>query len=140
MKEYENFLNLEVVWKDEHMLELEISVSNNGYSGVARGYDTGEHLEILAKQLEGFPKDAQSIFYEIKESMQVGDISISFCPIDPSGLVGVKVFLESEGSINCQNSNVSSELLVEPNSIDIFKKYLAALATKQQGTAKLIAR
>ena len=140
MKEYENFLNLEVVWKEEHMLELEVTVSNNGYSGVARGYDTRERLETLAKQLEGFPKDDQPIFYEIKESSQLGDLSISFCPIALSGLVGVKVHLESEGSSNCQNSNVSLELLVEPNSIDIFQKYLTTLAATQQGVAKLIAR
>jgi hypothetical protein len=134
MKEYENFLNLEVIWKDEHMLELEITVSNNGYSGVARAYDTGERLEILAKQLEGFPKDKESIVYEI------GDLSISFCPNDPSGLVGVKIYLESAGSFNCQNSTISLELVIEPSSIDIFKKYLTTLAAKQEGIAKLIAR
>ncbi|HTE07425.1 MAG TPA: hypothetical protein VK628_01605 [Flavitalea sp.] len=116
----ENFLSLDVVWKDEHMLELEITVSNNGYSGVSRGYDTGEHLQILANQLEGFPKDDQSIFYKIGESLGQGDLSISFCPISLSGLVGVKVHLEKKGPINCQNSNVFTELLVEPNSIDIF--------------------
>jgi hypothetical protein len=140
MKEYENFLNLEVVWKDEHILELEVTASNNGYSGVARGYDTGESLGILAKQLEGFPKNGQSIFYKIIESFPLGYLSISFCPIIPSGLVGVKVYLEKEGSIDCQNSNISLELLVEPSSIDIFQKYLATLAASQQGIAKLIAR
>jgi hypothetical protein len=140
MKEYENFLNLAVIWKDEHMLELEVTVSNNGYSGVARGYDTGEHLQILAKQLEGFPKDDQSIFYKIGTSLLQGHLSISFCPITPSGLIGVKVYLEREGSIDCQNSKVSLELLVEPSSIDIFQKYLNTLAANQQGIAKLIAR
>ena len=121
MEKYENFLNLEVVWKDEHMLELEVTVSNNGYSGVARGYTTGEDLEILAKQLEGFTGNGQSIFYEIKESIQIGSLSISFCPIPSSGLIGVQVYLESPGSDNCQNSNLSLELLVEPNSIDNFQ-------------------
>lgn len=140
MKEYENFLNLEVVWKDEHMLELEVTVTNNGYGGVAQGYDTREQLEILAKQLEGFPKDDQPIFYKIGKSIQQGHLSISFCPISLSGLVGVKVYLEREGRTDCQNSNVSTELLVEPNSIDIFQKYLTTLATNQQGIAKLIAR
>ena len=74
------------------------------------------------------------------KSLPQGHLSISFCPIDPSGLVGVKVFLESDGSNDCQNSKVSLELLVEPNSIDIFKKYLATLAANQRGIAKLIAR
>ncbi|WP_431211760.1 hypothetical protein ACQ86N_39110 [Puia sp. P3] len=140
MEEYKNFLNLDVVWKDEYMLELEITVSNNGYSGVSRGYDTGEHLQILAEKLQGFPKDDQSIFYEIGQSLGQGILSISFCPITPSGLVGVKVHLEKEGPINCQNSKVFTELLVEPNSIDTFQKYLGTLAANQQGIAKLIAR
>jgi hypothetical protein len=140
MKEYENFLNLEVVWKDEHMLELEVIVTNNSYSGVARGYDTREQLEILANQLEGFPKDDQPVFYKIGESMQQGHLSISFCPISLSGLVGVKVYLEKGGWTDCQNSIVSTELLVEPSAIDIFQKYLTTLATNQQGIAKLIAR
>ena len=140
MKEYENFLTLEVVWKDEHMLELEITVSNNGYRGVARGYDTGERLEILTKQLEGFPKGDRSIYYEIRESMQQCPLSISFCPISPSGLVVVKVYLEKEGPNDCQNSNISTELLVEPSSIDTFRQYLTTLATTQKGVAKLISR
>jgi hypothetical protein len=140
MKEYENFLTLEVVWKDEHMLELEVTVANNSYSGVARGYDTREALAILAKQLEGFPKDDQPIFYKIGESLQQGHLSISFCPIGLSGLVGVKVYLEKGGLTGCQNSNVSTELLVEPSAIDIFQKYLTTLAANQQGIAKLIAR
>jgi hypothetical protein len=140
MKKYENFLTLEVVWKDEHILELEVTVSNKGYSGVARGYDTGEHLQILARELEGFPKDDQSMSYEIGESLGSGTLSLSFCPITPSGLVGVKVSLESKGSIDCQNSTLSLELLVEPNSIDVFQKYLATLAANQEGIAKLIAK
>ncbi|MES1222209.1 MAG: hypothetical protein ABUT20_42330 [Bacteroidota bacterium] len=53
MKEYENSLNLEVVWKDEDMLELEVTVTNNSYSGVAQGYTARERLEILAKQWDG---------------------------------------------------------------------------------------
>jgi len=140
MKEYENFLQLEVVWKDEHMLELEVTVSNNGFRGVDRGYDTGGHLKALAKQLEGFPRDDQSIFYEIKGSMGTGNLSFLFYPNSPNGIVGVKVHLESEGTNNCQNSSLSLELLVEPSAIDIFQKYLGTLAANQQGIAKLIAR
>lgn len=140
MNKYENFLKLEVVWKDEYMLELEVTVSNNGYSGIGRGYDTGESLENLAKQLEGFPKDDQPILYTIEESSRAGDLSISFCPIRYSGLIGVKVHLQMEGSKDCKNSTVSLELPVEPNAIDIFQKYLTALAANQDGTAKLVAR
>jgi len=111
-----------------------------GGIGIARGYDTAERLEILAKQLKGFPRGDQSVFYEIKEWKQHGNLSISFCQITTGGLVGVKVHLENEGSVNCQYSKVSLELLVEPNSIDVFQKYLATLAAKQEGIAKLIAR
>lgn len=140
MKGYQNFLTLEVIWKDEHMLELEVIVTNNGYRGVAQGYDTGERLEILAKQLEEFPKNAQPIFYNIQESMKQGHLSISFCQVSRSGLVGVKVYLEKGGLTDCQHSNISTELLVEPGSVDTFQKYLTTLATNQQGIAKLIAR
>src|SRR5882757_9425264 len=103
MEDHENYLYLEVVWKDEHMLELEVTVSNNGFRGVARGYDTGEHLAVLAKQLEGFPKDEQSIFYEMSGS-RGGNLCFSFCLNSPNGIVGVKVHLESEGTSDCQNS------------------------------------
>ena len=140
MKQNENFLQFEVVWKDEHILELEVGVSNNGYSGVARGYDTGERLEVLAKQLKGFPKDDRSIFYEIKGSMGMGTLSFAFCLNSPNGIVGIKVHLEGEGSYDCQNSILSLELLVEPSAIDIFQKYLTTLAANQQRFAKLIAR
>src|SRR5205809_1071012 len=101
MKDCENFLHLEVVWKEENMLELEVTVTNNCYSGVAQGYGTREELEILAKQLEGFPKGDQPIFYTIGESMQQGHLSISFYPVRHSGLVRVKVYLEKEGRTDC---------------------------------------
>jgi len=140
MKEYENFLNLEVVWKDEDIIELEVTVTNNGYSGVGQGYTTQEQLKTLVKQLEGYPKDDHPIFYRIGESMLQGHVSISFSPFSPSGLVGVKINLEKEGPADGQHSSVSTQLLVEPNSIDIFQKYLNTLAINQIGVAKLIAR
>ena len=143
MKESGNFLKLEVVWKDEYMLELEVTVSNNGFSAVAYGYDTAECLEKLAKELKGFPKFDRSISYKMENSGGGSFTkwhSIRFTPIIDSGLAGVKVDLEHDGAIDCQNSTVSVELVAEPNSVDIFKTCLTALASSQTGSAKMVGK
>jgi hypothetical protein len=144
MKEYENFLLLEVVWKDDWAIELELTVSNQGFSGRTRCYDTAERLAVLAKQLEGFPKNDQSIFYKIGEPIgePARESHLSFCSslILPSGLVRVGVQLENEELYNDRVSKVSTELFVELSSLDTFQKFLATLAATQRGIAKLLAR
>jgi hypothetical protein len=144
MAGYENFLLLEVVWKDDWAIQLEYTLSNNGFSGRTRFYDSAKQLALLAKQLEGFPIGNQSIHYKIGEPVgePAGESHLSFCSslILPSGLVRVRVHLENEELHYSRVSKVSTELFVELGSLDTFQKFLSTLAATQQGMAKLVAR
>lgn len=49
-------LAVEVVWFDEHMLELSLRASNPSFAGRATFYAGLDEAQQLAKQIEGFPR------------------------------------------------------------------------------------
>ena len=126
------FLKFEVVWKDEHMFEIEVSADNGRYSGTTRVYDTKESLLPFAQSLEGFPTGDSKLNYECGEKDNNPFFHVSFYLANTESVVGVQITLEEE------KDKLVMDLIVEPNSIDIFQKELIQLANNEEGTAELI--
>lgn len=136
------FLKLEVIWKDDHMFELKVIVSNGFYSGTTEVYDTSESLSGFAKTLYRFPKDEKSIiFYEAGEKDSHAYFSMKFYCLDAAGHIAVQVTLEKNVATIYRpekKDKLTLEILVDPNAIDEFQKQLLRQASTQEGEAILI--
>lgn len=143
MHENESFLSLEVIWKDDDMLEVEVSVSTKSFKGVTQAYDTDTHLKGLAKQLKGYPNSQEQIFYQAGIEDGYAYYSFRFYPLGVSGLVGIQVHLEDNVPTEYrpeEKAKLALELVAEPSAIDTFQQYLLTMADKQAGKAVLIGR
>ncbi|WP_233253996.1 hypothetical protein [Hymenobacter sedentarius] len=133
---------MEVVWKDEHILEVEFTASNAFFKGTTQAYDTSESLSDLANKLVDFPDKEASIFHQAGAKDGYAYCSMRFYPIG-GGLIGVFIQLEENVSTAYrkeEKSKLALELIVEPNAIDNFYKQLKTMAHKQEGIALLVGR
>ena len=143
MRPQETFLSLEVIWKDEHVLEVEFTASNAFFKGTTRAYDTSESLIDLANKLVNFPNEEASIFYQVGEKDSYSYCAIRFYPIGGGELVGAFTQLEecvSTEDRKEEKSRLALEIIVEPSAIDNFYKQLKTIAHKQEGIALLVGR
>ncbi|GAB3326468.1 hypothetical protein ACFQT0_13300 [Hymenobacter humi] len=139
----EIFLRMAVVWKDEHMLEVEFTASNASFKGTTQAYDTSESLSDLANKLVDFPNKEASIFHQVGAKDGYAYCSMRFYPIGGGGLIGVLIQLEENVSTAYrkeEKSKLALELIVEPCAIDNFYKQLKTMAHKQEGIALLVGR
>lgn len=63
----QSFLSLEVIWKDEDMLELQVVASNKIFKGITQVYDQVECLLQLSKQLLNFSIKSEPIFLKVEK-------------------------------------------------------------------------
>lgn len=140
MKHDKKYIEFEVIWKDDDMFELRISVDNGRYSGVTEVYDQREPLYEFASKLNGFPNDLDRISHSAGEKDSYAYFEMMFYIIDPAGKVGVQVTLEENVSTEYRENEkdkLKLELIVEPAAIDIFQKELQTLAANEDGKARL---
>ena len=140
MKNNQTYLELEVIWKDDDMFELRISVDNGRYSGVTEVYDQREPLYEFATRLKGFPNGLDKIIHSAGEKDSYSYFEMTFYSIDITGKVGVLVTLEENVSTEYRENEkdkLKLELIVEPASIDVFQKELQTLAANEDGKARL---
>ena len=90
----ERYLNLEVIWKDEHMFEIKVNCSNGRYSGSTEVYDTKESLFPFANSLKGFPNGGSELIHECGKQDSYAFFKIRFYQISGFGIVGVQIMLE----------------------------------------------
>lgn len=135
------YLDLNIIWKDEDMFEVKVTASNGRYSGVTEVYDTSDSLLSFAKSLNGFPYDNKILFYEAGKKDGYAYFSMGFNTIGNNGYIGVQICLEENVSTVDraeEKDKIRLELFVEPSAIDIFQKELIHLAQKQTGNATLL--
>lgn len=135
------FLKLKVIWKDDDMFELQVSVSNGRYSGQTEVYDTKASLLPFAKELEGFPFGKDMIIHQCGKKDSYAYFEMKFYKIGYTGKVGVLINMEENVATEYreeEKDKLSLELIVEPIAIDIFQKDLINLARKEDGEAELI--
>jgi hypothetical protein len=140
MKRIEKYLELEVIWKDDDMFELRISVDNGRYSGITEVYDQREPLYEFASKLNEFPNGLDGISHSAGKKDSYAYFEMRFYLIDPTGKVGVLVTLEENVSSEYRENEkdkLKLELIVEPAAIDNFQKELQTLAMKEEGKARL---
>ena len=138
-----SFLELQIVWKDDHMFELKVTASNGRYFGTTEVYDTTESLFGFAQTLIGFPKDNKKLLHEAGFKDEYAYFSMNFYCIDNVGHIGVEINLEDNVATEFRHeekNKLKLEIIVEPNAIDNFQKELSQLATKQEGVAILYGR
>ncbi len=136
------FLKLEVIWKDDDMFELQISVDNGRYSGRTEVYETKDSLLPFAISLKGYPNSLESLIHSCGEKDSYAYFEMKFYQIGSTGIVGVHISIEENVSTEYreeEKDKLKLELIVEPNAIDKFQKELVNLAQTEQGIAELIA-
>lgn len=136
------FLKLEVIWKDDDMFELQISVDNGRYSGQTEVYETKESLLTFASSLKGFPNGKESLMHKCGEKDSYAYFEMKFYKIGLTGIIGVQTSIEENVATEYreeEKDKLKLELIVEPNAIDKFQKELVNLARTEQGSAELIA-
>lgn len=135
------FLKLEVIWKDEHMFELQVSCNNRYFSGIAEVFETQIPLLEFAKSLKGYPKNRETLTHICGKKDSYAYFEMNFYPIGMNGTVGVEVVLESNTPTEYrpkEKDKLRLELIVEPNAIDVFQRELELLAINEDGDAELI--
>ena len=135
-----SFLKLQVIWKDDHMFELQITVSNGRYFGITEVYETSELLEEFADKLFKFPQNDQLLFHKAGQKDSYAYFSMRFYCIDDIGHLGLEVNLEENVSTQFrpeEKHKLKLELKIEPAAIDIFQRELIQLAKEQNGIAIL---
>ena len=135
-----NNLTLEVIWKDEDMFEMRISANNGRYSGITEIYDTTESLLEFVNELKEFPFEKDKVVHSCGKKDSYAYFEMKFYKIGLSGKCGVLITMEENVATEYrkeEKDKLSMELIIEPNSIDIFCRELKLLAQKEDGTAEL---
>ena len=138
-----SFLELQVIWKDDHMFELKVTASNGRYSGTTEVYDTKESLFSFAQTLIDFPRENKKLFHEAGNKNDYAYFSMNFYCIDFPEHIGVEVNLEENLATEFRNEEkdkLKLEIIVELGAIVNFQKELSQLAITQKGIALLFGR
>ncbi len=136
------FLKMEVIWKDDDMFELQVSVDNGRYSGRTEVYETKESLLPFANSLKGFPNGKETLNHSCGKKDSYAYFEMKFYPIGSTGIVGLQVSIEENVATEYreeEKDKLIMELIIEPNAIDRFQKELVNLAKSEGGNAELIA-
>lgn len=131
------FLKLEVIWKDDDLFELQISVSNGRYSGKIEIYETKDSLHPFAESLKGFPNGKDMLMHACGEKDSDVYFEMKFYQIGNNGIIRVQISLEEKASTEYRKDKLILELIVEPNAIDLFQRELIFLAENEHGKAEL---
>lgn len=136
-----SWLELQVIWKDDDLLELKVSATNGRYFGTTEIYDTKESLIRLAASLTEFSANYQPIFYEAGEKGGYAFWGMDIYLLDPPGRIGVRVNLEENGDDRDNNqekkNKVKLEIQLYTAAIDRFRDELIELAQNEEGVACL---
>ena len=136
----ERYLKLEVIWKDEHMFELKVSANNGRYSGITEVYEVSDSLLKFANELNGFPFGKDTVTHSCGEKDSYAYFEMEFYKIGLTGKCGLQITMEENVATEYrkeEKDKLTMELIVEPNSIDIFCRELKILAEKESGIAEL---
>ncbi|WP_293304441.1 hypothetical protein [Pedobacter sp. UBA5917] len=143
IKNYGSYLILKVIWKDIHMLEIGVEVTNGRYSGKTEFYESAENLKKFATLLSGYPNGNNAAIYEAGEKNGYSYFGAKFSVLNRSGHISVLINLEENVSTEYradEKDKLKLEIIVEPNAIDIFQKQLLQLAINEEGVAILCGR
>jgi len=136
------YLKIELIWKDDDMIELQVSSNNGRYSGMTEVYDTRESLLEFASSLKEYPSKPDIIKYETgQQDSSFGYFGMKCYPIGELGIIGVQITLENKAATAYrleEKDKLTMELIVEPNAIDVFQREWLELIKKEDREAELV--
>ena len=131
-------IELEVVWWDQHLIELSVRCSNGSFSGQAN-IDLGhDGLSKMAEALRGFPSaaaDSRSLeLGTFNPDHGDGGIRMYFSCRDSVGHAAVDVKLRGDGCRNLgEVESVALRIPVEAAGIDFFLTQVQSMNTEEIG-------
>jgi hypothetical protein len=132
---------LDVIWKDEDILELRIAAWHGAFGGVAGVWVGIGELESIAAKLSGFPKDPSDAREVVLGSFGPGSAggaaSMRFYCADRAGHAYVESKIESEGESAGVVQCAVISMPVEAAAVDAFVDDLRRLERDRTGTALL---
>lgn len=135
-------LSLEVVWTDEHMLELEALVVADHWGGKARAYTVPQDITRFASDLDGFYNGAATAQFVAGADDGGGLIALRLYRIDMAGHVACHIRMRS-GKLSTGHRpeeafRLELEVRTEAWQVGRFARHLAELGRTQAGRAELM--
>lgn len=151
-------LSFEVLYYDEHLIEILASATNGRFSGASAIYldSEGQQLIDMANRLKRFPKDVKQVeeiefgftqkdknIFEIKSSDQTKEATAYFglkfyCTnLAGQSVVSVKIIEDGWSESTDTIGKASFEIRFEPSQIDDFVKEVIELVKRKSGKAIL---
>ncbi|MGI8668655.1 MAG: hypothetical protein ACR2J3_02280 [Aridibacter sp.] len=134
-------LEIEVVWNDADLLELNTIASNGRYAGIVNTYTQDTYLQEFASKLLVFPKTiSDTIIFESDYRLGNSSLSLKFYCIDGVGHTAVDINMEelSSSDSEADKSKVSFLLTCNIQQIQFFSQQLLKMANNREGIANLI--
>jgi len=131
-------VSMRIVYSDEHLIEVETSVSIRGWKAIARAYTSAAWLADEAKRLA-----AWSYHTEQPTLLEVGDVSdgqavLRFCRLDCAGHLACYVQLADRNTGPLPETwRIAIEMRTEPALVERFASELDTIANERQGEAVL---
>jgi hypothetical protein len=148
-------LSIEIVYQDEHLLEIMTKATNGRYSGVTIIYINADGQELIdfGYQLKGFPKSINQVeikefgftekdkakFQKLKLKPASAYVGLKFYCIDQIGHPAVHVTIAEESWSERTEAagKASFEMRFEPAQIDSFVNDIIEIGKKKSGKATL---
>ena len=134
-------LQFKIIYKDVHLLEVQISAWNGSFGGLADVYVGLEQLTEASKKLQRFPLNPSDVreltLGGFGPESAGGGVSMRFYCGDRVGHTYVDSKIESAYGSNGKAQFVFMTLAVEPAAIDSFVEELGQLGVTQAGLARL---
>jgi len=138
----EQQIALEVVYADEHLIELEARVGVGKWRGEARAYTTAQNIRAFSEQLEHFLSQITGeVAFQVGEENGIGMIALWFYTTDRARHIACQVRLASQTATEHRPEEVSKlalEASTEPAAVARFMRGLLTIAGKHSGQAVLI--
>jgi len=136
-----NQLELEIVFEDEHLIEVRARVTCRGWTGNATAYAGHADLEDFAGRLRQFSATLQgSAALELGKKNGIGFIGLNFYEIDTAGHVVCAISLATQTATDSRAEEMwrlALEMQTEPGLIDAFADQLERLGKTRSGKAVL---
>jgi hypothetical protein len=153
-------ISFEIVYYDDHLIQVEVKASNGRYAGVATFYSNadGEELIEFGEKLRGFPKEfeqiiecefgaTKNVLISLKERYSgyktvMSYVGLKFFCMDRNGHTAVDIILQEDNWTEREEARgkASFELQFDPASLDQFIQELFILSESKEGQAVLLGR
>lgn len=137
----ENKFNLEIIWKDEDMIEVKAQASNGRYCGVTIVYTTKAALKQMGEKLKGFPENTEDKYeYSAGNKDSYALLSMKFYTIDKAGHTATQICMEDNVSTEYrpeEKNKIQLEMQFEPAQLQIFVDQLLVMAKEENGSSEL---